>query len=327
VSSSSQLTQPCKNCSSVLEPGALACPQCHTLVHAQELAQLTAEAKSLEAAGQWQEAREKWLKAADLLPSEATQALWVRDHVRKIDAASNVAGPGSEPKNNWARKLGPLAPIAVALAKGKLLLSLFSLKFFFSLAAFMAVYWALFGAKFGIGFSLLILFHELGHFIDVKRRSLPAEMPVFLPGLGAYVRWQALGVPLETRSAVSLAGPLAGWIASAICTLVWWHTGSEIWAALARASAWLNVLNLIPVWALDGGQAIQAMDKTERIVLLCSGLALWLLVGESVFFLVAAGACWRLFTKDIPERASRPIAAYFISVLAGLALIMWIEIK
>ena len=59
--------------------------------------------------------------------------------------------------------------------------------------------------KFGIGFAALILIHEMGHFIDIKRRGLPAEMPVFLPGLGAYVRWQAMGVPLETRAAISLA--------------------------------------------------------------------------------------------------------------------------
>src|SRR5439155_7557954 len=86
-----------------------------------------------------------------------------------------------------------------------------------------------------------------------KRRGLPAEMPVFLPGLGAYVRWGALGVPLETRAAVSLAGPLAGWFAAAVCALLWFHTHDRIWAALAQVGAWLNILNLIPVPILDGG--------------------------------------------------------------------------
>jgi len=40
----------------------------------------------------------------------------------------------------------------------------------------------------------------------------------------------------------------------AVCVLLWWKTGNGLWAALARAGAWLNVLNLIPVWLLDGGQ-------------------------------------------------------------------------
>jgi Zn-dependent protease len=163
----------------------------------------------------------------------------------------------------------------------------------------------------------------MGHFIDIKRRGLPAEMPVFLPGLGAYVRWQALGVSRETRAAVSLAGPLAGFLAAAACGLIWWHTGNGIWAALARASAWLNVLNLIPVWVLDGGQAAVAMDKQERVWLLTSCLALWLLLGQSVFFLVALGAGYRIFTKDLPPHPSRVTTAYYICILTALGLVMW----
>ena len=226
------------------------------------------------------------------------------------------------PKDHWARKLGPLAPIALALAKGKVVLSLFNLKFLLSLAAFMGVYWGLFGAKFGIGFAALILIHEMGHFIDVRRRGLPAEMPVFLPGLGAYVRWRALGVSQKTRSAVSLAGPLAGWVSAAICLAIWWKTGSGVMAALARAGAWLNVLNLIPVWALDGGQAILALNKSERLILLTVTMALWLFMGESVFFLVAVGIGWRLFTKDMPRQPSPSTTTYFATVLTLLAIVM-----
>jgi len=169
----------------------------------------------------------------------------------------------------------------------------------------------------------LILVHEMGHFIDIKRRGLPAEMPVFLPGFGAYVRWRALGVSLETRAAVSLAGPLAGWLGAVACALLWWKTGDAIWAALAHASAWLNVLNLIPVWVLDGGQAALALSRTERIVLLVSSLALWLGLGQGTFLLVALGAAWRLFTKDLPSRPSHAITAYFLAVLSLLGLLMW----
>jgi Zn-dependent protease len=297
------------------------CKKCHTLVHAEQLERLAAEAKLLEEHGDLKLAQAQWSKAVDLLPPDSTQLQWVRDRVRRLEPASTSELSPST-KDGWARKLGPLAPIALALAKGKLLLSLFNLKFFFTLAAFMGVYWGLFGAKFGIGFAVLILIHEMGHYIDIKRRGLPADMPVFLPGLGAYVRWTALGVPLETRAAVSLAGPLAGWISSAVCLLIWWKTGSGVMAALARAGAWLNVLNLIPVWALDGGKAVGALDKTERVIVLTACVALWLFLGESVFFLVALGTVWRLFTKDIPTQPSRSTIAYFVAVLTLLALVM-----
>ena len=317
------MMQTCKACSYELAPEILACPQCHALVHASELEQLAGSAKALEAQHQFLQAREHWLKALTLLPRESRQADWIRDNARKLELAAAQTN-ANEAKVKWANKLGPLAPIALVLAKGKtLFLAIFKLKFVLSLGAFMAFYWTLYGAKFGVGFAVLILIHEMGHFIDIKRRGLPAEMPVFLPGLGAYVRWEALGVSGQTRAAVSLAGPMAGWIASVICAAVWWKTGDALWAALARAGAWLNVLNLIPVWVLDGGQAVLVLNKAERIALVTTCVALAFVLGESVFFLVAAGAAWRLCTKDIPEQANRTIAAYFIGVLASLGFIMW----
>src|SRR5258705_318042 len=83
---------------------------------------------------------------------------------------------------------------------------------------------------------------------------LPPDMPVFLPGFGAYVRWSALGVSAQTRAFVSLAGPMAGCIGAAVCALLWLETGDAFWIGLASLSALLNVLNLIPIWVLDGGQ-------------------------------------------------------------------------
>jgi len=292
------------------------------LVHSEELVRLSTRAKALEEQEQLSLAREEWLKALPLLPQNSTQAEWIRDHLCKLELAAKVAPPPEQTKN-WARKLGPLAPIAILLAKSKtLLLALFKLKFIFSLFAFMGVYWALFGPAFGVGFAVLILVHEMGHYIDIRRRGLPADMPVFLPGLGAYVRWQALGVTRQTRAAISLAGPFAGFLGAAVCAALWYRTGNGLWAALARTSAGLNILNLIPVWILDGGQAVESLSKTERLVLLAACLILWLFGGEGLFFLVAAGFAYRLFTKDLPPEPSPITAAYFVGVLAALGTLL-----
>jgi Zn-dependent protease len=293
-------------------------------VHGVELDRLAASAKAFEAQSQWRPAREAWLKTLELLPKDATQAEWVRAQARKLEATAAAAEIAHD-QTKWARRLGPLGPIALLLIKGKtLLLSIFKLKFLLSLAAFMAFYWTLFGMKFGIGFAVLILLHELGHYIDIKRRGLPAEMPVFLPGLGAYVQWQALGVSAETRAKVSLAGPLAGLLSAFVCALVWWKTGNGLWAALARAGAWLNLLNLIPVWVLDGGQAAGVLNKNARILLLCACLVSWYAFHESVYFLVACGMVYRLFTKDLPAEPSRAVAARYLFLIVGLGLLMWL---
>ncbi len=298
-------------------------------MHSEQLDRLAADAKALEAKGDLRQARDRWLAGLPLLPRTSKQYDWIKEHARALEvAALGVAGDEAripEPTDNkWAKRLGPVGPIAILLAKGKtVLFALFKLKFLLSFAAFIGLYWAMWGMKFGIGFAVLILLHEMGHFIDIKRRGLPADMPVFLPGLGAYVRWQAMGVPLETRAEISLAGPLAGFLVAVACAVLWWQTGNPLWAALARAGAVLNLLNLIPVWMLDGGQAVLALSKTERIILLTACLALWLLLGQNMFFLVALGAGYQVFfARDLPPHPSRATTIYYLTVLTALGVII-----
>ena len=205
--------------------GALDCPQCHALLHGEELVRISAKANQLEEQNALPQARDEWRKALALLPHNSNQAEWIRGKIYKLELTEKHA-PSEPPKSEWVKRLGPLAPIAILLAKSKgLLLALFKLKFLFSFFTFLALYWALYGFRFGLGFAVLILVHELGHYIDIRRRGLPADMPVFLPGLGAYVRWQAMGVTRQTRAAVSLAGPLAGLLGTAVCVYLWRHTG------------------------------------------------------------------------------------------------------
>jgi len=318
-----ELIRNCRRCSADLPVGALVCDKCHALVHAAQLDQLAAEAKELESKGDLRQARERWLMGVPLLPPNSRQADWIQTHVRQLDAtAEQLQPPPSE--NKWAQKLGPVGPLAVLLAKGKFLLSaIFKLKFLLSFVAFFGFYWAAFGMKFGLGFAVLILIHEMGHFIDVKRRGLPADMPVFLPGFGAYVRWQAVGVPIEVQAEVALAGPFAGFLASVACAVVWAQTHDPMWAALARSGAWLNVLNLIPVWMLDGGHAARALSKAQRIILLMASLAAWLFFNEGLFFLVALGFAYQaFFAGNLPARTNRTTIVYFLIVLAGLGFVM-----
>jgi Zn-dependent protease len=283
----------------------------------------------MEAKGDLRAASQQWLACIPLLPPMSKQVDWIKEHVRELSERADAAGirqiQAPPPENKWGRKLAPLGPIAILLAKGKAIFAMvFKLKFLLSLFAFVGVYWVAYGPKFGIGFALLILIHEMGHFVDIKRRGLPADMPVFLPGLGAYVRWQALGVPLETRAAISLAGPLAGWLGSLVCVVLWLKTGDGLWAALAKSNAALNVLNLAPVWVLDGGHAALALSKMNRNMVLVATLILWVLVRQNMLLVVAAGAAWRVFTKDAAEKSSTYITTYFVAVLAALGLLMHI---
>jgi Zn-dependent protease len=318
--------QTCARCSSALPPDALECANCHALVHATQLAEIATQAGQMEERHEYMQARDEWLKAVDLLPANAKQAEWIRANIERLGSMGPKLTDGERKTApatpSWARRFGPLAPLLALLAKGQFLVSLFKLKFLLSLGSFVAVYWALYGIRFGIAFAALLLLHEMGHYLEIKRRGLPADMPVFLPGFGAYVRWSALGVTTETRSYVSLAGPCAGAIGAAVCALVWWKTGDGFWVGIASLTAMINLLNLIPIWVLDGGQTIAALDKNERIALAVAAVLLAALFGQPLFLLVAAGATYRVFTKDLPSIPSYGVAVYYLLVLVSLGFLM-----
>ena len=303
--------------------GALACPECHSLLHGEELTKLSGLARGLEQQGCWGEARETWNHSLALLPPDSKQAEWVREKMAQIARAQAAPAETRKAAPTWVRRFGPLAPLVIVLAKSKgLLLAVFKLKFLFSFFSFIAIYVSIFGWWFGLGFAASILIHEMGHYIDIKRRGLPAEAPVFVPGLGAYVRWNALGVTKRQIAQISLAGPLAGWVAAVGCLWMYLHTGEKLWAALAQTGAVINVLNLVPVWELDGGKAAESLGKTERVCLLAVALLLWSYTGSGVYFLVAAGTVYRLFTKDTPKRDDWSTFIYFAAVLALLGVVL-----
>jgi Zn-dependent protease len=328
----------CSQCGAELARGALACGACHALVHSERLDQLANDARALELRGLFRQARELWVECLGLLPENSKQTEWVQtrlaaldDAIAKAEAAARgeVITPAKveKPTPNWVKRLGPFGPLALLLLKLKgVLFAVLKLKFLFSFVAYAAIYMGLFGWRFGLGFAVSVLIHEMGHYIDVKRRGLPAEMPVFLPGLGAYVKWRAMGVSLKTMAQVSLAGPLAGWIAAAVCFLIYTYTQDPMWAALARTGAMLNVLNLMPVWFFDGGIAAYALDAMQRAALLMACLWLWYYTREGFFLLVAAGFAWRLFTavrknSDAPGMGDWGAWLYYAAVLVALGVL------
>jgi Zn-dependent protease len=321
-----QVITSCRDCHTDIPAGALVCPKCNTLVYGHHLEQISKAASNLEESNQTNqlaEARQLWLSALPWLPRASRQSEWIRQRVLTLDARINEADPPPTTQSKWARRLGPFAPLAVLIAKAKTaFLLLFKLKFLLSFAAFFGVYWAIYGMWFGAGFALSILIHEFGHVVAVRRLGLEAEMPVFLPGFGAFVRWQGSGIGLVDRARIALAGPLAGLLAAALCMALFVATQRPVFAALAHAGAWLNLLNLIPVWILDGGQATNALSRLQRGLLLITCIVFFFLTRQSVFLLIAAGMTYRLFTRDTPAEPSTRTAVFFTLLLFALGALL-----
>lgn len=307
----------CRQCSRFLPEGTLACPDCGALVYVQHVAALAGAAQELERERRWPEARAAWLAVKEWLPAESKETGTVDQRIAAVDSHDEAEKAKSA---RWVKRLGPLAPVLVLLSKLKgALFLLFKLKFLLSFVAFFGLYWALFGWKFGLGFTLSILVHEMGHYWEVKRRGLKVDLPVFLPGLGAYVRWYTMGVKLPVLASIALAGPLFGLVAALACLGLFYGTRQPVFLALAHTGAFINLLNLIPVLGLDGAQAMYALNKLQRGLLLLATLVLFGVMHQGVLLFLAAGLGWRMFTRDEPADASTGTMVYFLLLLFALA--------
>ena len=87
--------------------------------------------------------------------------------------------------------------------------------------------------------------------------------------------------------------------------------------------AFINLLNLIPVFIFDGGSAFIALGRQERMAVLVISLALWFFLNENIFLFIGLGAGYRLIRKDHPPQGNQSVAYYFIALLIGLGLFDW----
>lgn len=124
-----------------------------------------------------------------------------------------------------------------------------------------AVYAMIFGWQFGLGIMALLLVHEMGHFIVIRAKGMPAGLPTFIPLVGAFVTMRRSPASVRDEAEIALAGPLAGTIGGVVCLIAYWRTGLPVLIPLAYYSFLLNLLNLIPVPPLDGSRVTGAISK------------------------------------------------------------------
>ncbi len=155
----------------------------------------------------------------------------------------------------------------------KLLLLLFSgLKFGKLLATggtmllSVAVYAFIFGWRYAAGFVLLLLVHELGHYVAARQRGLDVGAPVFIPFVGAWIQLKDMPHDADTEACVGLGGPLAGTVASLACYFAARSSGSDLLLALSYAGFFINLFNLIPLSPFDGGRITAVLSPRIWLV-------------------------------------------------------------
>jgi Zn-dependent protease len=247
-------------------------------------------------------------------------------------------GRGGSLRERLRKTFGPIVA-AIILAATKLkavLLLLPKLKLFTASASMLvsiAAYSFIWGWSFAVGFVLLLLVHELGHVIQLRREGVEASAPMFIPFLGAVIAAKSMGDDAAAEARVGLAGPILGSVASLVPLAIWLATGEDVWRALAYVGFFLNLLNLLPVLPLDGGRAMAALSPWVWFVGYAALIGLTIAFPNPIFLLVLIFGgleSWRRWKARntpearayhaIPTRTRVFVAVVYLGLAAALGI-------
>jgi Zn-dependent protease len=317
-------------CGTDIAPGVLACPGCHRLIHAAALKEHREQADAAARIGDTSAELGAWRLALPLVPPNSRQHVAISERIDALSEAALAAPDGHSPGWKWLGGLGTAGLIIwklkflviALLTKGKLLLlGLTKASTVFSMLLSFGVYWTAWGMWFALGVVLSIYVHEMGHIAALRRFGIPATAPMFVPGLGAFIRLRAQRLSPREDARIGLAGPMWGLGAAGLAFAIGVAGGGPMWMAIARTGAWINAFNLLPVWQLDGNRGIAAIARNDRWLVAAAFVAGWTVAGDGLFVLLALTAVVRIFSQDAPESSDRAVLAKFGFLVLALAAI------
>ena len=137
--------------------------------------------------------------------------------------------------------------------------------------------------------TAVVVFHELGHFFAMKAYKYQELGIFFIPLMGAYVSGKKQEVSQKQSAVILLAGPLPGIILGLLSHFIAAETDIYFFEKLAWILVFLNLLNLLPVYPLDGGQLLHRLFLDDYnilgkiFVIISIGLMTWVAISSAFY--------------------------------------------
>lgn len=246
------------------------------------------------------------------------------------------AAPGGANRRRGGILGGLLAILAAVWAYGKYVL-LIVLKFkalttLVTLAVSLGAYSLFFGFWGALGLVLMILLHEMGHVVEIRRQGMRATAPIFIPFLGAAIFQRQHPTDALKQAEIGIAGPIAGTIAATAAFVLYPVTHQPLFLFWAWIGFYINLFNLIPFGPLDGGWVLGAASKWFQVLGLVAlaGAVFFLhaVFGPLLIILLLLGIPTLLerFRNDrLPYYQTVPVGARFAMGTAWLALVGYLS--
>ncbi len=136
----------------------------------------------------------------------------------------------------------------------------------FSIIIFIASFLIFFTNQINFVFFLIfvLFFHEIGHFLFMKKFKYENVRMLFIPLMGAFVQGSKEKYSQRESLLVVLAGPIPGVVVGCITIVIASHYQLQWVLTLSFIFLFLNTINLLPIDPLDGGQLFKLLVHRQR---------------------------------------------------------------
>ncbi|OLC17235.1 MAG: hypothetical protein AUH29_02760 [Candidatus Rokubacteria bacterium 13_1_40CM_69_27] len=233
------------------------------------------------------------------------------EHLRAVyDSLQSPQRPRPTGRDRAKLAWGGAIGAALVFLAGKfkllgLLAGVLKLKTLATMLLSIGVYAIEWGFPFALGFVLLILVHELGHALALKKEGIPAGAPVFIPFVGAFIAMRGHPRDAYVEARVAMAGPVLGSLGAWAVLGAGLALEQPLLAALGHTAVLINLINLVPVPPLDGGRIAGAFTRPYWVVGYAVGVVALLVTQSPLLLIVLVVGLWTLF-----QRWRHPVPGY-----------------
>jgi Zn-dependent protease len=156
--------------------------------------------------------------------------------------------------------------------------------------------------------TVVLVAHELGHFLAMNFFRYSNPKIFFLPGLGAVTSAKKSSGNAMHEAIVSMSGPIPGILIGIGLVSIYLRTGNEVYRKASQYFLLLNLFNILPISPLDGGRFLESTilrrsPITESIFRIVTAIGLgyfayysseYVLLIFSIFILISIPSAYRI---------------------------------
>lgn len=183
---------------------------------------------------------------------------------------------------------------------------------------------------------IVIIIHELGHFVGMKLFGYIDPKIFFIPGLGAATTARKSTGNATHEAIVSLLGPLPGILVGIALAFLYYKTENRIYYDFAELFLIINLFNLLPISPLDGGRFFETVlfrrnYIIELIFRIITGLILFWLVLTSqspfliifpIFFILSLPEIYRISKAAKLLKSNANIGSTQLELIQSVELVL-----